>query len=174
MYLDIVLNINLDMSSAIDMYSVYTKTLYDKSNIINDKLKNTLKMFDSLNVNNVSVKDYCYRFSKYLKISPSCFIYAICILDKCIDKNIVIVTSTNILKLTLTMLLLSAKMLEDDIYNNEYWARLGGVDLTTINKFEKHILESIDYKIHFDLLEYKNKLNRLRNAYLRSLGCYYN
>lgn len=174
MNLDLVLNINLDLSTAIKLYCFYIELLnYESRDILISNSDYKYLMFNTLNPKPLSLTDYCLRLDKYLSLSPSCFIYAICILDRCLENKLFIVKNENELKITLTILLLSAKMLEDDVYINKYWARLGGIYTASMNKYEKYILEGIDYRIHFTMLEYRNKFYKLRIMYLKKLGCYY-
>lgn len=45
----------------------------------------------------------------------------------------------------LTSILVSIKYNDDDYYKNEYYAKVGGVTLSEINKLEEEFLELMDY-----------------------------
>lgn len=44
-------------------------------------------------------------------------------------------------------LLVSKKYLDDDHYSNEYYAKVGGIDLVSLNKFEVLLLKVLEWNL---------------------------
>lgn len=160
----------LDLASGIDIYCTYIISLANQNK---ENIDLNYNIFLSHRNENIGISKYCRILALKCNLSPSCFVYASCILDKCIEKDNLVVNKNNIHKLCLTFVLLSAKMLEDVIYDNSYWALIGGVTLKKINMYEKFILHILDFSIHFSLKEYNAKFNKLRIIYLKKKNCYF-
>ena len=99
-----------------------------------------------------------YKIHNYFRFSRSNFIYSICLLDKLLKSGKIVIKQSTIHRITLVVLLLSNKMLEDNIYNNRSWSIAGGVTLKNINELEKYVLEALDYRLHVTLEEYDSIL----------------
>ena len=61
----------------------------------------------------------------------------------------------------------------DQYYNNDYYAKVGGVDLAELNSLEREFLTMIDYRLYVRKMEYERykkaissyvKLNRGTNV----------
>lgn len=101
----------------------------------------------------ISLLEYIMRISKYLNLEESTYILAIIYLDKFLTK--VPLTENNIHKLLLTSFLIAAKMNEDIIIHNIYFAKVGGVQLATITQMESEFLEILDFQIYVGLEEFE-------------------
>ena len=53
----------------------------------------------------------------------------------------------NVHRLLLVMLMVAVKFLDDDYYNNEAFAKIGGVSKEEINALELEFLDFLDYDI---------------------------
>ena len=54
---------------------------------------------------------------------------------------------SNVHRVLLSVLLLSAKLLDDETYNNEWWASVGGVTNAHLNELEWYTLSSMDFRL---------------------------
>jgi hypothetical protein len=116
------------------------------------------KKFSILHINDViTVEDYLNRLITSFSITNSVIICAIIYLER-LQMNINIY---NIHKLLLVSLLISSKFVEDNYYNNKYWARYGGISLTDLNKLEKLYLIKIKNSLYIHTIEFYNKFNEI-------------
>jgi hypothetical protein len=53
----------------------------------------------------------------------------------------------NVHRVLLATTLVSAKLLDDECYNNMYWASVGGVSLTHLNQLEVDVMSLLDYSL---------------------------
>lgn len=56
--------------------------------------------------------------------------------------------SSNYLRLLMTAVMLAAKFFDDHFYNNEYYARVGGMSNKEINVLEIEFLNLINFTLH--------------------------
>jgi hypothetical protein len=105
----------------------------------------------------ITLEEYINRLVVNCNISNSIMIGAIIYLERL---NIYI-NKYNIHKLLLISLLLSSKFLEDIIFNNNYWARCGGINLKTINRLEKLFLIKIKNNLYIHTNEFYTKFNEI-------------
>ena len=54
----------------------------------------------------------------------------------------------NVHRVILATTLLSAKLLDDECYNNNYWAQIGGVSLSHLNALEIEVMTLLEYEMH--------------------------
>ena len=54
---------------------------------------------------------------------------------------------SNVHRVLLSVCLLSAKLLDDETYNNEWWASVGGVTNAHLNELEWYTLSSMDFRL---------------------------
>ena len=47
----------------------------------------------------------------------------------------------------LATMVLSMKLLDDDLYNNKYWATIGGVPLAHLNELEIHMASLLNHRL---------------------------
>lgn len=53
----------------------------------------------------------------------------------------------NVHRVLLATTLISAKLLDDECYNNTYWASVGGVSLPHLNQLEIEVVSLLDYNL---------------------------
>eukprot|EP00183_Erythrolobus_madagascarensis_P006178 CAMPEP_0185845224 /NCGR_PEP_ID=MMETSP1354-20130828/1244_1 /TAXON_ID=708628 /ORGANISM="Erythrolobus madagascarensis, Strain CCMP3276" /LENGTH=182 /DNA_ID=CAMNT_0028545133 /DNA_START=716 /DNA_END=1264 /DNA_ORIENTATION=+ len=71
------------------------------------------------------------------------------------------ITSLNVHRIFLTAALLAVKFSEDVSYDNEHFARVGGVSLKELNRLELSMLAALDYRLSIskeDFSAYETKL----------------
>ena len=53
----------------------------------------------------------------------------------------------NVHRVLLATTLISAKLLDDECYNNTYWASVGGVALTHLNQLEVELMSLLNFSL---------------------------
>ena len=56
----------------------------------------------------------------------------------------------NVHRVLLAAALVSAKLLDDECYNNTYWASVGGVSLSHLNQLEVELIKLLNFSLHVD------------------------
>ena len=154
-----MLNLHIDLTNieAIYLYTEYMEFLLKKYNYCNN-----YSIFNSKLYYKITLEKFINNLGKIFKLSDSNYIYAICLLDKVIKSNIIKIHTYNVHLLSLVLLLLSSKMLEDTPYYNKDWGKYGGMSIYEINYSESYILKALDYNLHISLEDYETKLDFLR------------
>eukprot|EP00668_Euglena_longa_P011171 GGOE01013553.1.p1 GENE.GGOE01013553.1~~GGOE01013553.1.p1 ORF type:complete len:181 (+),score=24.85 GGOE01013553.1:113-655(+) len=108
----------------------------------------SLKVFHSLKVPPIGTSEYLNRIVKYAYCSPECFIFALIYLDRLVtaNKNCHI-TPYNVHRLLITSVLLAAKARDDTYYSNAYYAAIGGISNSEMNKLEGTFLVLVDFNL---------------------------
>lgn len=111
----------------------------------------SLKRFDSITIPKVSISEYLDRIRQYTKCSDSCFVFAFIYIDRLLQNiSSSKLTMKNIHRLILAAIVLAIKYLDDSYYDNETYAKVGGVSLSEINSLESHMLFLINYNLYVD------------------------
>lgn len=109
-------------------------------------LGKSLKGFHGIRVPSISIGKYLERIYKYTNCSPSCFVVAYVYIDRLVHAHPnSLVVSLNIHRLLVTSLMVAAKMLDDMHHNNAFYARVGGVSNSELNKLELELLFLLDF-----------------------------
>ena len=116
----------------------------------------------------ISIKDFIFRIHKYADCSDSCFIIALMYLDRLILKaeeaNIkVFANSYSIHRLFLVSMVLAIKNVEDKCFNNDHFARMGGIPLKELNRLELAYLMIIQCDCHASYSLYQKYLADICN-----------
>ncbi|CAN8268821.1 unnamed protein product [Cochlearia groenlandica] len=110
--------------------------------------KSTLEAFHGARAPSISIGKYLERIYKYTKCSPSCFVVGYVFIDRLAHKHpSSLVVSLNVHRLLVTCVMIASKMLDDVHYNNEFYARVGGVSNTDLNKMELELLFLLDFRV---------------------------
>ena len=118
------------------------KGIYDKKN-----------PFCSKFIPTISITDYLLRFKKYTNIENSTLIISLIYLDTiCSRENIIL--QENCIKFN-----------EDLIFDNEYYAKIGGISLKEINLLEYYAIKFLDFDLFFDEQIYNKYVHYLRNEF---------
>eukprot|EP00826_Nyctotherus_ovalis_P049949 TRINITY_DN6073_c0_g3_i8.p1 TRINITY_DN6073_c0_g3~~TRINITY_DN6073_c0_g3_i8.p1 ORF type:complete len:115 (-),score=11.15 TRINITY_DN6073_c0_g3_i8:205-549(-) len=64
------------------------------------------------------------------------------------------------IRLVITALVLAIKLLEDKYYDNNYYAKVGGVSCRELNGMELRLVEELEYELQVTQEEYREYLNR--------------
>ena len=115
------------------------------------------------NVPNISIEYYIQRIRKYTAIENSTLILSLIYADRICALNGLLLQPTNIHRIILSCVVLAIKFNEDAIYNNDYFAQIGGVSLKEMNYLEYHCLKMMNYNLVVDDEIFKKYVNYLMN-----------
>lgn len=104
--------------------------------------------FHALKAPGISILQYLERIHKYASCSTECFILALIYIDRLIQGNNFVLTELNAHRVIITSILLAAKFFDDAYYNNAYYAKVGGVHVSEMNRLEVEFLFRINFSLH--------------------------
>ena len=127
------------------------------------KKKNTINeltaIFFSETIPEISVLDYLIRIIKYTYCEESTMILGLIYLDRICLKNILI-SKYNIHKLLFVSILLAIKNNEDQIYKNDYYCEVSGINLSDLCLMEYNFAILLNFNFYVNDYEY----NLYKNA----------
>ena len=140
-----------------------------KENDIN-QIKNNNKIYPFLTNTNqsISINDYLERLVKYTQAESSTLIAMLIFIDRLCEYNNFIVNSFNVFKIIFSSLIMAIKYNEDLYYDNNYYAKVGGLTLKEFNYLEIYYLRLIDFKLYIsdDVFEtYFRNINDAINSF---------
>ncbi len=147
---------NSSFESEISSETIEDNNIYKLSNSINlvltelieiNKKKNnfnTNDIFDSKLIPNISILDYINRIIDYSKIEENTLIAGLIYIDKI--AKVIKITNFNIHKILFSCILIAIKNFEDEIYSNNYFAQIGGINNEELLKLELNISTLLDFK----------------------------
>ncbi|CAD8140805.1 unnamed protein product [Paramecium octaurelia] len=132
------------------------------SNILDEIIKETdalevesNSIFHAIAAPAISIYNYLQRINKYTHCSEQCFVIALIYLDRLQEKHSYLVLNSHCIHRFLLLALVTAiKFQDDDYYKNEYYAKVGGINLKEINKLEQEFLEYMNYELFIDEQQY--------------------
>ncbi|XP_057787227.1 cyclin-U1-1-like [Salvia miltiorrhiza] len=96
----------------------------------------------------IGLDKYVERIYKYTSCSPSCFVVAFVYIDRLLHRYPdSLVVSLNVHRLLVTSVMIASKTLDDEHYNNAFYARVGGVSNSELNKLELELLFLLDFDV---------------------------
>lgn len=104
--------------------------------------------FHALKAPSIGISQYLERIHKYASCSTECFILALIYIDRMIQGNNFLLTKLNVHRVAITSILLAAKFFDDAYYNNAYYAKVGGVLVSEMNRLEVEFLFRINFSLH--------------------------
>lgn len=104
--------------------------------------------FHALKAPGIGILQYLERIHKYASCSTECFILALIYIDRLIQGNNFLLTELNVHRVVITSILLAAKFFDDAYYNNAYYAKVGGVLVSEMNRLEVEFLFRINFSLH--------------------------
>ncbi|KAF5746046.1 cyclin family protein [Tripterygium wilfordii] len=112
------------------------------------RLGKSLNVFHGVRAPNISIPNYLERIYKYTNCSPSCFVVGFVYIDRLVHKHPdSLVVSLNVHRLLVTSIMVASKMLDDEHYNNAFYAKVGGVSNAELNRLEIELLFLLDFGI---------------------------
>ncbi|KAI3440673.1 uncharacterized protein J3R85_003104 [Psidium guajava] len=111
-------------------------------------LGKSLNGFHGVRPPSISIPKYLERIYKYTGCSPSCFVVGFVYIDRLVHKHPdSLVVSLNVHRLLVTSVMVASKMLDDEHYNNAFYARVGGVSNSELNRLEMELLFLLDFGV---------------------------
>jgi len=120
--------------------------------------------FDFQSPPDISITRYLERIVKYTPCSKECFFVALIFLDRIIENVGLRITERNVHRLLITSIMISAKLLDDETFNNGYYSKVGGLAVGELNGLEIHFLEFLHYNLSVsaDMVQaYRMEIERL-------------
>ncbi|XWS46824.1 hypothetical protein CRYUN_Cryun14cG0101300 [Craigia yunnanensis] len=125
-------------------------------------IKDKAAIFHGLRVPTISIQQYIDRIFKYAGCSPSCFLVAYIYLDRFVQQTDVHLTSLNVHRLLITGVTVAAKFIDDAIFTNAYYARVGGVSTAELNSLEMKFLFSLDFRLQVNVNTFQRYCTQLQ------------
>ncbi|KAK2972483.1 hypothetical protein RJ640_017655 [Escallonia rubra] len=123
--------------------------------------KDVITLFHGKRAPALSIRQYIDRIFKYSSCSPSCFVVAYIYLEKLLEQMDVCLTSLNAHRLIITSVMLAAKYIDDECYNNVYYAKIGGISIAEMNRLEMKFLVGMDFRLHVPVEMFDNYCTQL-------------
>jgi hypothetical protein len=117
----------------------------DILNLDNDK---RIIPFLSKKNQSLSIKKYLLRLVKYTQVESSTLIAMLIYIDRLCEINNFTINSLNIYKIIFSSLVLAIKYNEEVIFDNKFFARIGGISLSEMNFLEIVYLNLINFKLY--------------------------
>ncbi|KAL9447353.1 hypothetical protein AB3S75_014923 [Citrus x aurantiifolia] len=112
------------------------------------KKKEVVTIFHCSQAPSLSIRQYIERIFKYSRCSPSCSVVAYIYLDRFLQRISGCLTRLNVHRLLITSFLVAAKFVDDECYNNAYYAKIGGISTAEMNKLELNFLFTLEFNLH--------------------------
>ncbi|XP_039019183.1 cyclin-P3-1-like [Hibiscus syriacus] len=116
--------------------------------LVRSKTKDSMTIFHGSKEPSLNIRQYVERIFKYCKCSNSCFVVAVIYIDRFLQRIDAYLTSLNVHRLLITSVLVAAKFMDDQCYNNAYYAKVGGVSREELNRLEMKFLFDLDFRLH--------------------------
>eukprot|EP00190_Bangiopsis_sp_CCMP1999_P000736 CAMPEP_0198734546 /NCGR_PEP_ID=MMETSP1475-20131203/53575_1 /TAXON_ID= ORGANISM="Unidentified sp., Strain CCMP1999" /NCGR_SAMPLE_ID=MMETSP1475 /ASSEMBLY_ACC=CAM_ASM_001111 /LENGTH=213 /DNA_ID=CAMNT_0044498047 /DNA_START=1 /DNA_END=642 /DNA_ORIENTATION=- len=125
--------------------------------------------FFSKHAHNMPIEKYVRRIVRYMSCSKAAYIVAYCYLHRLrVYEPRLVVSDLNAHRLFMTAMVLAAKYLEDRVYSNMYYARIGGIpSLAEMNGLEAEFLRIIHFDLAVDPEEYRDAESYLAQVALQ-------
>jgi hypothetical protein len=136
----------------------------NQKNINNNNLNFDDDIFNSKSIPNISTYDYMLRIVEYSNLEENTLILSLIYIDKI--ARIKKITKYNIYKYLITSVLIALKYNEDEIYNNNYYSQIGGINYEELMQLELNFLVLIDFNVYINnktFEQYKSALQLLIN-----------
>ena len=119
--------------------------------------------FSQRKIPEIPIDNYIERIKKYSGVEDSTLVLTLIYCDKLCGMNNFLIQPHNIHRLFISCCLLAIKFNEDCFYTNEYYAKVGGIDLKEMNYLERSCIELLNFDLFVDQNLYKKYVNYLLN-----------
>ena len=138
-------SISYILSEMININKIKTKNT--NNNTMND-------IFNPKKIPNISIQDYLIRIIEYTNIEENTLICALIYIDSISNKKKI--TISNIYKILFSAVLISIKFNEDEIYPNNFYAKIAGVPNEELLQMEHEFLILINFNLLIDEKKYSS------------------
>ena len=149
-----ILNINLINSISNTLITILEEN--KNSNNYKEIIKKQSKMiFSSMNIPNISIKDYLIRIQNYSQMEKSTLILSLILIDKMCKKSNIALTIYNIHRILFSSVLISIKYNEDSYFDNTFYAQIAGIKPNELKLLEYKFLELNDFNVYTNDYDYE-------------------
>ena len=106
--------------------------------------------YTSLYVPEISLSKYIDRICRYASLHEDALICALIYIDRYLLASRVDLTAHEIHRLFLIAAVSASKFLNDDFFENRYYAEIGGISINEFNFLEIDFMETINYSLYVD------------------------
>ena len=154
----------------------YKRLINLLSNIIGNTIEKSVKYEQKLNqieLNKsfeepkISIAKYIRRIIKHSNPEPSTLILAVIYFDRICNNGKINLCYSNVYKLILISLVLAIKYNEEYFESNEYYGKVGGLKIKSINKLEIHALKVLKFNLYVKEEIYETYVNQF-SAFLEA------
>ncbi|XWS58206.1 hypothetical protein CRYUN_Cryun08bG0014700 [Craigia yunnanensis] len=136
----------------------------DEKLLEGSKSKDVITIFHGSKSPALSIRQYIERIFKYSKCSNSCFVVALIYIEKFLQLMDAYLTSLNVHRLLITSVMVAAKFMDDQYYNNAYYAKVGGISTEEMNGLEMKFLFSLDFRLHVTTEVFNKYCSKIERA----------
>ena len=154
----------------------YKRLINLLSNIIGNTIEKSVKYEQKLNqieLNKsfeepkISIAKYIRRIIKHSNPEPSTLILAVIYFDRICNNGKINLCYSNVYKLILISLVLAIKYNEEYFESNEFYGKVGGLKIKSINKLEIHALKVLNFNLYVKEEIYETYVNQF-SAFLEA------
>jgi hypothetical protein len=154
----------------------YKRLINLLSNIIGNTIEKSVKyeqklsqieLNKSFEEPNISITKYIRRLIKYSNPEPSTLILAVIYFDRICNNGKINLCYSNVYKLILISLVLAIKYNEEYFESNEFYGKVGGLKIKSINKLEVHALKVLKFNLYVKEEIYETYVNQF-SAFLEA------
>ena len=142
-----------------DIISYISEYLYkiidENKNKKPDKQARKNDIFYSKIIPNLTIQEYIIRIRKYTDIEDLTLICVFIYIKKFIEKNNYIILINNIYRILLAACTIGIKFHEDSNYKNLYIAKIGGMNLKSMNKIEYNFYVLLNFDLNINEEDFK-------------------
>lgn len=130
----------------------------------------TTTVFDARFASVFSIHDYAKKLQTASFCSDECFVLGLVYIDRIMKHDLTfMLTKLNVHRLLLAATVVAIKFQDDDVYGNDFYARIGDVRVTELATVETHLLMMLEWSAHVTPDEYQHCLDGLRRHSLSSV-----
>lgn len=119
-----------------------------KSHALSILKKQSSQPFRANTIPPISLFDYLCRIKTYSNVSNNTLILSLIYIDKLCSSSQMIITHYNIHRIVLVAIIAAIKYNEDVIYEDAFYAEIGGVSLKELISISCFFLIKIDYRLY--------------------------
>ena len=154
----------------------YKRLINLLSNIIGNTIEKSVKyeqklsqieLNKSFEEPKISITKYIRRLIKHANPEPSTLILAVIYFDRICNNGKINLCYSDVYKLILISLVLAIKYNEEYFESNEFYGKVGGLKIKSINKLEVHALKVLKFNLYVKEEIYETYVNQF-SAFLEA------
>ena len=154
--------IDLDINDIISFIASYfVNIIIENRKLRNERPLNKKDIFYSNKIPLITTEEFIIRIEKYTQIECSTLISAFIYTKRLIEKENYIIGLNNLYRIFLGACVIATKFNEDSNFKNQYYAKIGGLNLEEMNLIEYNIYSRIDFNLIINEKEYFEVINNI-------------